>query len=201
MQVSVYTDDPASSFLSRAFFLFLSKLPSCCASGDSLQGIDATSGSSLTAAAKRYGFSFVGLSSPDKAWEFGNNGVVNDSTPMPCSEADSKVREFVCDLVRMGDGRSSSFSLQDITYLKYVLKTLEALELVNENKVYTVGFSQNSMFAGYAAFCFPDNVLGTWQGGSGLALKGKVPTPPGQQVECTASSFAAHGNQCASTEP
>ena len=57
------------------------------------------------------------------------------------------------------------------------------------------------MFAGYTAFCFPDNVLGTWQGGSGLALKGQDPTPPGKQVECSASSFIAHQKQCDAVEP
>ena len=42
------------------------------------------------AAATRYGFARFGLSSPDGAWTFGNDGVVNDDYPMPCSDEDSK---------------------------------------------------------------------------------------------------------------
>ena len=42
--------------------------------------------------------------------------------------------------------------------------------------VYTEGFSQNSMWAALAGFCFDTQVKGVWQGGSGLALVGQLLT-------------------------
>ena len=38
----------------------------------------------------RYGFARIGLSTPNGDWQFGNDGVVNDEYPQPCSDMDSK---------------------------------------------------------------------------------------------------------------
>ena len=51
--------------------------------------------STLNKAAIRYGFARVGISTPDKNWVFGNDNIVNDQYPMPCSDADSKDIAFV----------------------------------------------------------------------------------------------------------
>jgi len=65
-------------------------------------------------------------------------------------------------------------------------------------KVYTKGFSQNSMFAVYTAVCFADKVAGVWQGGSGLAKTAFSPIVPGAQAQCTLSNALADGgtSQC-----
>ena len=34
--------------------------------------------------------------------------------------------------------------------------------------IYTAGFSQNGMGAGYFALCFPGMIAGAWQGGGGM---------------------------------
>ena len=46
-------------------------------------------------AAVRYGFARVGISTPDHNWVFGNDNIVNDEKPMPCSDADSKDIAYV----------------------------------------------------------------------------------------------------------
>merc|ERR1711935_337595 len=69
--------------------------PNCYAQ-DKLQGIEAlNSKSDGNAAAVRFGFVRIGLSTPDGAWTFANDGVVNDENPMPCSEEDSKDIPYV----------------------------------------------------------------------------------------------------------
>ena len=114
------------------------------------------------AAAARYGFARFGLSSPDGAWTFGNNGIVNDDYPMPCSDDDSK----------------------DIPYLKAIFEFIESNpDQFDASRIYAGGFSQNSMFSAYIGFCFSDKVLGVWQGGSGLAFTGETPNLPGCQAQ------------------
>ena len=39
---------------------------------------------------RRYGYVRIGVSTPDGEWTFGNNNVINDAHPMPCSDSDSK---------------------------------------------------------------------------------------------------------------
>ena len=114
------------------------------------------------AAATRYGFARFGLSSPDGAWTFGNDGVVNDDYPMPCSDEDSK----------------------DMPYLRAIFDFIESNpDQFDASKIYAGGFSQNSMFSAYIAFCFNEKVLGVWQGGSGLAYTGEKPYLPGCQAQ------------------
>uniref|UniRef100_A0A7M5UFV2 Uncharacterized protein n=2 Tax=Clytia hemisphaerica TaxID=252671 RepID=A0A7M5UFV2_9CNID len=131
--------------------------------------------------ASRYGYARFGLSSPDGAWTFGNNGVVNEENPMPCSEADSKDMEYVGKVFEFID---------------------ENEEIFNTDKIFTEGFSQNSMFSAYIGFCYSDRVTGIWQGGSGLAFKSQENVNlPGMQSKCSASSYAENKKDCEEVEP
>ena len=68
---------------------------------------------------------------------------MNKAAPMPCSDEDSK----------------------DIAYIRTIFTFIESNpDQFDVTKVYAEGFSQNSMFSAYIGFCFPDNVLGVWQG-------------------------------------
>ena len=136
--------------------------PNCYAQ-DRLSGIEGLNAKSDgNAAAIRFGFARIGLSTPDGHWTFGNDGVVNDENPMPCSEEDSK----------------------DIPYLQAVFDFIDANpDQFDASKIYAQGFSQNSMFSAYIGFCFSDKVLGIWQGGSGLAYTGETPNLPGCQAQ------------------
>ena len=49
------------------------------------------------------------------------------------------------------------------------------------------------MFAAYTAFCFPRNVRGLWQGGSGLALAREPPVLPGGEGWCSATDYEQLG--------
>merc|ERR1712151_206342 len=54
-------------------------------------------------------------------------------------------------------------------------------------QVFTFGFSQNGMGAGYIGTCFQDKVLGNWRGGAGLFVKGGTAGPAlsGGEGSCT----------------
>ena len=125
-----------------------------------LQSIGLKAYTDGNAAATRYGFARFGLSTPDGHWSFGNDGVVNDANPMPCSDEDSK----------------------DMPYLKAIFNFIESNpDQFDASRIYAGGFSQNSMFSAYIGFCFNEKVLGIWQGGSGLAYTGELPNLPGCQ--------------------
>ena len=147
-----------------------------CYAGDVLMSIDGTSTlSEGNQAAARYGYAKVGISSPTHAWEFGNNGVVNDDKPMPCSDEDSV----------------------DIAYVRTIIQWLESQpDQFDSSRMYSVGFSQNSMFSAYIGFCFPDQVRGVFQAGSGMALTGLEPNLPGCQGHVTASQYAECDAEC-----
>ena len=135
--------------------------PNCYAK-DALQGIDMVRNiSNGNRAANRYGYSRIGVSTPNGNWMFGNDNIINDDKPMPCSDHDSK----------------------DIQYIRTIFNFLESQpEKFDMSKVFTQGFSQNSMFAAYIGYCFSDNVIGIWQGGSGMALTGQPPNLPGNTI-------------------
>merc|ERR1719422_1426074 len=57
------------------------------------------------------------------------------------------------------------------------------------------------MFAAYTSFCFPEKVVGLWQGGSGMALTGVPPNLPAMQAQCTMTSFNEHAKDCADKDP
>ena len=63
---------------------------------------------------------------------------------MPCSDEDSK----------------------DMAYIRTIFNFLESEggDYLDMTRVYTEGFSQNSMWAAYVGYCFPDNVKGIYQG-------------------------------------
>jgi len=137
-------------------------------------------GGDMGAAAAYYGFvAFtLGNSLKDGAGgfglEFGNNGVANDDMPTPCSREDSR----------------------EIAYLEKVFAFIEGHEMLNAARVFTEGFSQNSMFAVYTAVCFADRVAGTWQGGSGQSRTGFEPVSPGFQAQCSFESHNLYGESC-----
>ena len=110
--------------------------------------------SAFNTAASRYGFVRFGLSSPDHAWTFGNNGIVNDSNPLPCSDSDSK----------------------DLVYLRKIIEFIETNQAqFDSKKMYAEGFSQNSVFSAFLGFCFSDKVIGIVQSSAGLSLTGSKP--------------------------
>merc|ERR1712241_121389 len=133
-------------------------ISSQCYGKDKLQSISMKNENAAdNKAAARYGYARIGVSTPDGHWTFGNNNIVNDLKPMPCADEDSK----------------------DIAYMRKIMDFIAANpQQFDANRVYTEGFSQNSMFSAYIAFCFPDNVLGVWQGGSGMAITGEPPNLP-----------------------
>jgi len=154
-----------------------------CYANDRLSGlhmIKEDTDENLSAA--RYGYARFGLSTPDGHWTFGNDGVVNTEIPMPCSEEDSK----------------------DIPYVRAVFNFIENNpDAFDVSSIYAEGFSQNSMFSAYIGFCFPDKVVGIWQGGSGMALTGQLPNLPACQGQCRASVYVnmTSCDQCIEEEP
>ncbi len=106
--------------------------------------------------------------------EFPANGVINPSNPTPCEETDSR----------------------DYAYIKGVLDFIDSHESLDSSKVFFEGFSQSSMYAAYASVCFADRVAGVWQGGSALSKTYHAPMTPGFESQCSASSFAAFGDEC-----
>ena len=152
-------------------------LTSQCYGKDKLVSIGMKSDrTDVNQAAARYGFARIGLSTPDGAWTFGNDGIVNDQTPMPCSESDSKDAAYVNKVFEFINANPAKF---------------------NTDKVYAEGFSQNSMFSAYIGFCHSDKVVGIWQGGSGLALTSQTDLNlPAMQAHCTASMYKEHKKDC-----
>ena len=156
--------------------------PNCYAK-DKLSGIDALNeNSKANRAASRFGYIRIGLSTPEGNWEFGNDGVVNDDKPMPCSNEDSV----------------------DLHYVRRVMNFLESNpNQFNTARIYAQGFSQNSMFSAYIGFCLSEKIVGIWQGGSGMALTGLPPNLPGCEGQVKASSFDKCYNceQCIKDDP
>lgn len=52
----------------------------------------------------------------------------------------------------------------DISYVLTILDWIDADSALDGGSVYTEGFSQNSMFAAYTAYCFDDRIVGVYQG-------------------------------------
>lgn len=147
-----------------------------CNANDRLDGIGFKHGSDLMDGADRFNFIAIGLSTPNiGAWDFGNGGVVNDKLPQPCSATYS----------------------DDIVYIGDVLKHLRRNHRIHDGrKIFLKGFSQNSMFAAFSAYCFPAEVAGLWQVSSGLAVKGLLPVPPRKESVCSRWAYDAYGDQC-----
>ena len=133
-------------------------------------------------AAEYYKFAYLQMASPFKdgggkfGLEFGADNVANDQNPMPCDDSQSR----------------------DLPYMRKIINWIENQDQLDKTKIYSRGFSQNSMFAVYMAVCFADKFAGVWQGGSGLALTGQTPIVPGAQAQCKLSDALADGGtqQC-----
>ncbi len=153
-----------------------------CYAQNALGASGCRTGSPAWQAANEYGFTLVCASSTDGNWEFGNDGVANDANPTPCETKDSK----------------------DITYLQGIFSVVDDLAAngtVDLNRIFTEGFSQNSMFAAYTAICFPDRIAGIWQGGSGLYVKGITNPLPQMEGVCRRSDFLTYAQECETIAP
>lgn len=129
--------------------------------------------------ADQYEYAVLFLSNPSKRWLFPNDGVINVDNKTPCKDSDSV----------------------DLEYSRLALETFAGLDQVDDSKIFSKGFSQNSMWSAVLGVCFPDKVARFAQGGSGLALRGSDVTPPGSQSECTQSARADLGRDCLSERP
>ena len=141
-----------------------------------------------TDAADRYGFALFSLSPAIRngsrlgdggavggfGLEFGAQGVVNDTSPTPCTVADSR----------------------DIPYIGGALDLVATTPTLDSGKVFVKGFSQESMFAAYTAVCFADRIRGVWQGGSGMVRNSHTPIVPGFEGNCARQDFLQHGTDC-----
>jgi len=137
--------------------------------------------------AKRYGYSQIYLSQPQKDskprssakwtpgpdqpwnwWNFGNDNVANDQVPMSCSDKDSK----------------------DLAYVRKVIEFIDSNPtMFNNEKIYIQGHSQNSMFASYIGYCLNERIVGIWSGASGLLLPKVDPPTPGCQGHTKMSDY------------
>ena len=72
---------------------------------------------------------------------------------MPCSDSDSK----------------------DLPYLRKVFEFIESKsDIFDLSRIYSVGFSQNSVWISVIGFCFHDKVRGIFLGASGMSIKEEV---------------------------
>ena len=149
-----------------------------CYSKDRLSGTQSDKASKpANKAAARYGYAKIGISTPNTNWEFGNDGIVNDDKPRPCADEDSR----------------------DIAYVRKIIQWAEANPELDASRMFAWGFSQNSMFSAYIGHCFPENFVGVYQAGSGLALSSQPLQLPGCQGLVSASVFRqcrAEGDKC-----
>merc|ERR1719277_452142 len=121
------------------------------------------------------------LSTPRRHWHPPqNDGIVNDATPQPCS-----VEQY-----------------PEIAYIKAVFKLIEDDPVTfDKDKIYTSGFSQNSMFSAYVGFCFSHKVAGIAQSGAGLVIKGATTIDPQAAGYCKFSDFKKYKKECVKTSP
>ena len=154
-----------------------------CYSANTLQG-PFSGGPYNKAAADDIGFHYMDLTNPSGGWDFPNDNEINDSNyATQCTDTASN----------------------DIGYLKGVFMVVDQMiadGLVDPNKVFVHSFSQNSVFALFMATCFPDDIDGIYQGGSGLYSKADGSKAlPGCEGNCKKSSFLEHGYDCVQQEP
>ena len=129
-------------------------------------------------AADQFKYVLFMLSTPSGAWHFGNDGVVNDSDPMTACRTDKSVDAlYVYTILTQIIGNSNFNILTGST-------SVSGANVISPQRVFTHGFSQNGMFAGYIGICFHEYITGAWQGGAGMALNDQPPTPPAKQTKC-----------------
>ena len=136
------------------------------------------------AAADEIGFHYMDITNPSGGWDFPHDNEINDSNyATQCSDTASN----------------------DIGYLKGVFMVVDQMiadGLVDPNKVFVHSFSQNSVFALFMATCFPNEIDGIYQGGSGLYSQADGSKAlPGCEGSCKKSSFLEHGYDCIQQEP
>ena len=129
--------------------------------------------------ADRYDYAVLFLANPSNRWIFPNNGVINAGNKTPCADSDSV----------------------DLEYSRLALETFAGLNDVDAGKIFSVGFSQNSMWSAVLGICFPDHVARFSQGGSGLAIRGATVTTPAMGSECTQSAHDELGGGCKMQRP
>lgn len=134
--------------------------------------------------ARGYNVRTMELSSPTGGWRFPLDNEVNaDNHGAQCDPE----------------------STPEIAYLEAAFaKVDEMVEAgtVDADKVYVSGFSQNSMFAVFAATCFPDRIRGISQGGSGLYSEADGSKAlPNCEGACTASDFEEYEAECITEAP
>ncbi|MEE2788285.1 MAG: hypothetical protein VX589_13160, partial [Myxococcota bacterium] len=137
-----------------------------------------------TEMAQLYGFHYLDLTSPDGGWAFPLNNEVNDGNyHRQCDDTATK----------------------DVGYLKGAFKVVDQMiadGLVDPDRVFVSGFSQNSVFAIFVGTCFPDRIAGVWQGASGIYSRDDgARALPKCEGACTASAFIEHGAECREIEP
>lgn len=106
--------------------------------------------------------------------------MANSLAPMPCAAADS----------------------HDIPYVAAVLEWVRSQpSTFDATRVYSVGFSQNAMFALYAGACFEGSIAGMLQAGSGLSFTGQRPFPLQMEGQCRRSDYLRLGENCRADAP
>ena len=139
-----------------------------CYSKDKLGGTNMLDNKSLAnRLAARYGYIRIVISTPIGDWEFANDGLINDEFPMPCENS------------------------VDMSYLKEIIAWLDSYpDWYDTTRLYAEGFSQNSVFSAYLAFCFHEKFQGVWQSGSGMGLSGMKPILPGCRAQVLTSDWS-----------
>ena len=56
-----------------------------------------------------------------------------------------------------------------------MIQWVEANPKMDATRMWVNGFSQNSVWAIYTAYCFPQNFVGVYQGGATMSFKGQEP--------------------------
>ena len=69
------------------------------------------------------------------------------------------------------------------------MKWVEAHPNLDSTKMWIWGFSRNSLFTVYAAYCFPKNFVGLFQAGSTMMQKGLKPFGRGCKPQVTGESW------------
>ena len=69
------------------------------------------------------------------------------------------------------------------------MKWVEANPKLDSTRMWMWGFSRNSLFTVYAAYCFPKNFVGLFQAGSTMLERGQKPFGRGCKPEVTGETW------------
>ena len=73
-----------------------------------------------------------------------------------------------------------------------MLQWVEANPKLDSTRMWVHGFSQNSVWAIYTAYCFPQNFVGVYQGGATMSVKGIEP----YALNCQSNVRGSDSNKC-----